>query len=185
MMKKSHGFTLIELMITLAVAAVVLGIAIPSFTQMMRNNSSAAVGAEFSVALNYARSEAVKRAKRVSVCASSDGVTCLDVNNWKNGWLVFVDNAISDSGAIAVGTVLRYWADVSPNTIMTVKGGATGTQDVNYIRFTATGTLARADTKDIKGRFVVARVENCKGEAARLITVGLAGMLSSVKQACP
>lgn len=180
-MRKSSGFTLIELMVTLAVAAIALGIAIPSFNQTMRNNSSSALGSELAGALNYARSEAVKRAKRVSICASNDGATCLAANNWKEGWLVFIDDAVADNtAAVTVGTVLRYWSDVNPLAVI----GAKRTDDVNvsFLRFASTGALARVDQQ---GRRFTLRVADCKGTAATQITVGLAGMLSVTRQACP
>lgn len=181
MMKKITGFTLIELMVTLAVAAIVLGIAIPSFNQSMRNNSSSALGTELAGALNYARSESIKRAKRVSVCASSDGATCLAANNWKEGWLVFIDNAAADNTASpTVGTILRYWSDI--NDLAVISGQRTDAADISFLRFTNTGALARLDTQ--ARRFNV-RITGCKGDSASRIDVGLAGMLSVTKQACP
>ena len=182
MMGKIKGFTLVELMVTLAVAAIALGIAIPSFNQTMRNNSSSALGSELAGALNYARSEAVKRAKRVSICASNDGATCLAANNWKEGWLVFIDDAAADStAAVTVGTVLRYWSDLNPLAVISARKTGTAT-DVSFVRFNSTGALARVDQL---GRRFTARITGCKGDAATQIDVGLAGMLSTTKQACP
>lgn len=184
-MRKIHGFTLIELMVTLAVAAVVMGIAIPSFNTSMRNNSSVTLGSELSVALNYARSEAVKRAARVSVCASNDGTTCMAANNWKEGWLVFVDTATSDSAAaVTVGTVLRYWDDLNPDAVITAKR-TTDSIAISFLRFTSTGTLARLGATDNQSRTFNLRVTGCKGNAAIQVTVGIAGMLGIAKQQCP
>jgi type IV fimbrial biogenesis protein FimT len=182
MMRKITGFTLIELMVTLAVAAIALGIAIPSFNQTMRNNSSNALGNEFSTALNYARSEAIKRAKRVSICASSNGTSCLAANNWKQGWLVFVDDAAADNTANpTVGTVLRYWSNINPQAVVNVQISGSAT-DVSFVRFNSTGALARVDNF---GRRVSTRVTGCKGNSAIRIDIGLAGMLSTSKQDCP
>lgn len=181
-MRKIKGFTLIELMVTLAVAAIVLGIAIPSFNQTMRNNSSSALGSELAGALNYARSEAVKRAKRVSICASNDGATCLAADNWEEGWLVFIDDAAADNtAAVTVGIVLRYWSDVNPLAVISAQQIGPST-NVSFVRFNSTGALARVDQL---GRRFTARITDCKGDAATQITVGLAGMLSTTKQACP
>jgi type IV fimbrial biogenesis protein FimT len=182
-MRKLSGFTLIELMVTLAVAAIALGIAIPSFNQTMRNNSSSALGSELAGALNYARSEAVKRAKRVSMCASSNGATCLAANNWKEGWLVFIDDAAADNTAApTVGTVLRYWSDINPLAVISVQKLGSPASDVSFVRFNSTGALARQDNF---GRRISARITGCKGDTAVRINVGLAGMLSTTKQACP
>ncbi len=173
---------MIELMVTLTVTAIVLGIAIPNFNQAMRNNSSSALGSELAGALNYARAEAIKRAKRVSICASSDGATCLAADNWKEGWLVFVDNAAADNSATeTVGTILRYWSDV--NDLAVISGyRINDSANVSFVRFTSTGVLARLDTQ---GRRFSVRVTGCKGENAARISVGLAGMLSTTRQACP
>lgn len=183
-MRKNRGFTLIELMITLAVAAVVLGIALPSFTQMMRNNNSIAIGSELSAALNYARSEAVKRSKRVSICASSDGLSCLAANNWGQGWLVFVDNATTDSAAAAtVGTVLRYWDELPTNTnVSALKGAST---NIVFLRYTSSGAVARAGGTDADARKFIVYVNGCKGKASQEIVVGLSGMISPKKIDCP
>jgi len=69
------GFTLIELMVALAVSAILLGLAAPNFAQMIRDNRAAAELNSFSSMLNYARGEAVRRAQRVSLAGpqAADG----------------------------------------------------------------------------------------------------------------
>jgi type IV fimbrial biogenesis protein FimT len=182
-MRKNRGFTLIELMVTLAVAAVVLGLAVPNFTQMMRNNNSITAGSELSVAINYARSEAVKRAKRVSLCASSDGLTCLAAGNWKEGWMVFVDNAATDGAALTVGTVLRYWDELPANiNVSAVKGAST---NIQYLRYTSTGVVARLNGTDIDSRKFTVYVNGCVGKSSQEIKIGRSGMVSSEKIDCP
>lgn len=187
MTTKVKGFTLVELMITLAVAAIVMGIAIPSFTQMMRNNSSATLGAELAGVLQYARSEAIKRAARVSVCASDDGLSCLAAGNWEKGWLVFVDTALTDSAPDPViadaDAILRYWDDLNTNAVITanLEGGAA----IRVLRFTGTGTLARANLADTAAREFVVSITGCKGSSARTLSVGVVGMVNTVKSDCP
>lgn len=182
-MRKNRGFTLIELMVTLAVAAVVLGIAVPNFSQMMRNNSSITAGAELSVAINYARSEAVKRAKRVSLCASNDGIACLAANNWKEGWMVFVDDAATDGAAVTVNTVLRYWDELPANTnVSAVKDAST---DIAYLRYTSTGAIARVNGTDVNPRKFTVYVNGCTGRSSQEIKVALSGMVSAQKIDCP
>lgn len=184
MMRKLKGFTLVELMIALTVAAIVLGMAVPSFKLTMLNNSSASVGGELTTALNFARSEAVKRAARISVCASDDGTTCLAANNWDKGWLVFVDDAIADTTAtVTVGTILRYWDDLPEKVkVSALKGAAT---NIQFVRFTSSGTLARTNAADAEARKFIVYVEGCKGKSSVNIRVGLSGMLSPEKIDCP
>ncbi len=97
---KHKGFTLIELMVALAVLAILTGLAAPSFLGMMRDNRLVAQTNEFLGALHLARSEAVKRNRAVVVCKSADGETCDTSTQWHEGWLVWVDlngNALQDS----------------------------------------------------------------------------------------
>lgn len=83
------GFTFIELMVAVALIGVLLGIGVPSFQSMMQ--SSRIIGDYNSLvgSLNFGRSEAIKRASSVSVCARETDTSC--GNDWSNGWLVFDD----------------------------------------------------------------------------------------------
>ena len=94
MKTRSAGFTLMELMVTLALAAVILSIGAPSFGEFRRNNRLTSVGNEFLGAVQTARTEAIKRQTPVAVCPSADptdaGATC--TSGAFNGWIVFVDS---------------------------------------------------------------------------------------------
>ena len=72
-----------ELMVTIAIAAILIGIAIPSFTSTIASNRLTTSANELVTALNLARSEAVKRGQQVVVSKTG--------TNWENGWQVFVD----------------------------------------------------------------------------------------------
>ena len=65
------GFTLVELMVTLTVLAILVGVALPSFRDMILNNRRTAIVNDLVSSLLLARSEAIKRGQPVSVCASS------------------------------------------------------------------------------------------------------------------
>lgn len=94
------GFTLIELMVTLAVAAVVLTLGVPSFQQTIQNNRLVTQANNLIAALNMARSEAIKRGTNVTLCKrNSAGTACNNAGNWEGGWLLFTD--LNGNGAFA------------------------------------------------------------------------------------
>jgi type IV fimbrial biogenesis protein FimT len=86
---KSKGLTLLELMITLAIAAILIASAAPSFRESIQNTRMVTQVNELQAALSLARSEAIKRNENVTVCRSNDGASC--TGNWQDGWIVFVD----------------------------------------------------------------------------------------------
>jgi type IV fimbrial biogenesis protein FimT len=101
--RPSRGFTLIELMVTIALAAILTTLAAPSMTSMIKYNRIQTETSSLIGDLQYARTEAVKRGQPVSVCPSSDGLTCLTANTWQGGWIVFPD--ATGSGAIVTGVL--------------------------------------------------------------------------------
>lgn len=85
-----RGVTLIELLITLAIAAILLGAAVPSFAEMQRNSVRRSAVNDYWHAIFLARNEAIKRNGVVVLCKSSDGQHCEPgADNWSGGWLVF------------------------------------------------------------------------------------------------
>ena len=104
---RARGFTLLELMMTIGVGAVLLTLGIPSFVDLVRNNRAATNVNELLTAFAIARSESIKRGWNVSVCRSSDGANCTD--EWTEGWIVFRDDAVTDLDDPIVGEVLRVW----------------------------------------------------------------------------
>lgn len=81
-----HGFTLIELMMTVLVGAVLLGIAVPAFRTFVQNTRLTSEANALVYSLALARDEAVKRDSAVEVCASANGTSC--GGTWNLGWIV-------------------------------------------------------------------------------------------------
>lgn len=88
---KRSGFTLAELLVALAIVAILLTLAWPSYQQFVVDSRVTAQANEFLTALTFARSEAVKRNTTVTVCKSADGAGCTTAGGWQQGWIVFVD----------------------------------------------------------------------------------------------
>lgn len=116
-----NGFTLIELLVTIAVFAVIVGVAIPSFQNIIVSNSVSFSRDEFFSVLTYSRSEAIKSGTSVTVCRSSDSVTCDDSLDWGDGWLIFVD--INQDGNLdSADRIIRSVAGLEGDVTMTHGG---------------------------------------------------------------
>lgn len=100
------GFTLIELLVTIAIAGILLTVAVPGFQDFFRNNRLATQSNEFISSLHLAKGEAIRRGVRVTVCRSSDQVTCGTGASWNQGWIVFADYQDGWNGRVgATGTI--------------------------------------------------------------------------------
>lgn len=128
---RRNGFTLIELMVTLIIAAILLMTGVPSMVAYKRNaDLTSATNTLFS-AINAARGEAMKRGMYASVVPTGNG------SDWNTGWIVFVDanqNGIYDASADSI--VLQQPAMQS---YITVTGNNIATGTTPYIMFDASG----------------------------------------------
>jgi type IV fimbrial biogenesis protein FimT len=91
MRQEARGFTLIELMVTLAVMAVLMGIGVPSFQRLQQSTRTVTTFHLLTTSLALARMAAVRSNAPVSVCPSSDGRYCRGDTVWDDGWIVFAD----------------------------------------------------------------------------------------------
>jgi type IV fimbrial biogenesis protein FimT len=85
------GVTLFELLLTITIAGILVAIATPSLTTFIQNNRQTSEANSLVLALDYARSEAIKEDANVEVCASTDGMTCngnANPGGWATGWIV-------------------------------------------------------------------------------------------------
>ena len=89
---RAGGFTLIELMIVLVIVAVLLVIALPSFSVVSLRTKLKSYANEIVSSAYLARSEAIKRNAPMTLCASSDGDTCAGGGDWDQGWVVMDPN---------------------------------------------------------------------------------------------
>jgi len=87
---QQRGFTLVELMITIAVAAILLMIGIPSFQNAINTSRLNGAANELLSDLMFARTSAISQGQRVSVCTSNNQATCT-FSTWGGGWIVFDD----------------------------------------------------------------------------------------------
>jgi type IV fimbrial biogenesis protein FimT len=87
----ARGFTLVELMITIMIMAILFGLAVPSFNDAVLGGKLSAFSSNLVASAQLARSEAIKRNEVVRVCASSDGTNCgVSSGGWEAGWIVLL-----------------------------------------------------------------------------------------------
>lgn len=169
------GFTLLELMTALTVIGVLLTVGVPAFFDVVRNNRAAANANELVNALSIARSEAIRRGVRVSMCRSSDGLTC--TGTWSNGWIIFTDTASTDeTNPPGVGEVLRVWPAPSGGAAVT-----TNPAGMQWVRF-----LPRGDVRTNVALPITFRIEPaaCNGEQGRNVELNAVGRSSTERFAC-
>lgn len=142
---RPRGFTLFELMLAIAVGALVLGLGVPSFQNFVRNSRITGVANEFLAAAYLARSEAIKRRATTVLCLSSnpDDATPDCDGDGTDGWIVFVDDADPD---VAAATDRNGEVDADEEVLMrhgalhdTVTVGAQPGDQAGYVAFAPSG----------------------------------------------
>lgn len=152
----SGGFSLVELMVTVAVLAILSAVAVPSMTGLINANRLSSASSELVAAVQFARSEAVRRNVRVKLCGTADGATCSKAAAW-SGWLV-----VDESGAKP--EVLR--ALVAPESLQ-ISGPANG------VVFRPSGLLSAASS------LTVCMPTTNPSSNQRVITINVSGSARS------
>lgn len=166
-----RGFSLVELMVALAVLVILVTIAVPSFTGSLLRANASGLADSLITSLNYARSEAITRNARITVCArNATGTGCLNgAINWDDGWVI----------RSADNTILR---DVQINT-----QNAQVTEpnhSAKRLQFKASGELVLLDAANVESQAQVlfsTQIANCNDpqlNIRREITIAISGLIS-------
>ncbi len=178
-MKKQTGFTLVELMIALALAAIILTFAVPGFQNTIRNTRAPTQANTFVSALNLARSEAIKYGAITHVQALAP----VGGNEFGQGWQVWVDldnDDVLDIGADPPEEV-RTFPALTGNTVLS---SSDGTSDV---LFSGNGYLRTSfvDPNTPAARTYQLRIADCQNDQGRDITVSPIGRPAVRRVLCP
>ncbi len=93
---KNSGFTVVELMVVIAIVGILVAASAPGFRDTVERMSTSSQAKALLGSLTYARSEAIKRRGDVTVCGSADGSSC-SASAWADGWIVFTDAGVAGS----------------------------------------------------------------------------------------
>lgn len=133
---RKKGFTLIELMVTIAVAAILMMVGVPSFVAFHRNSQLTSAANSFIAALNAARGEAMKRGRQAVVVPRAD-------NDWATGWTVFVDT--DNNRKLDDSDILITRQDALP-AYFSATGQGTAKSSPAYIMFNPSGYTQTSDS---------------------------------------
>ncbi len=141
-MKKDAGFTLLELIVAITIAAILAALTVPSFLKSIRLNRGVSDANGILSVVTLARNEAIRRDATISMCISSDGSSCASSGTWDVGYLVFVD--VNGDASFSTGdTLIRTEVPLSSaSTISLCKGTPTTTNTViRTLSFSGSGQL--------------------------------------------
>lgn len=140
-----RGFTLIELMVAVAVLAILVSIGVPALQGFIESSRLRAATHDLYSDLQLARLEAIRRNQRVTVCKANASLTQCDVSGaWHRGWLVFLDSQPGSAPAVEnASDILRTHGPVSGSIVVVGNGGNDGTSV--YASYAPDGTAKRLD----------------------------------------
>ena len=195
-MKKYSGYSLVELMVALVVLGILMSVGVPQMGVFFKGNRMVANANDLLAGLYFARSEAIKRNGRVSICRSENAgaaspVCSTGATGWEKGWFVFVEG---DDAGNAVGTYTT--SDVA---VLRVNTGAEGESDGQvtitasdagidkFVSFTSRGVPKLSNGATQSGVFRVCDprglTNTAGGVVARGVVLNAAGRVRTTKDA--
>ena len=175
-MKNAKGYTLLELLVIVIVIGIVMAVGVPQISTFFEGNRMVSNTNALVAALNIARSEAIKRGNRVTVCKSSNAdagtPSCDNGADWEDGWIVFedTDGNIGDYNSGSDGALLYRQAGVEGDQT-TVR---TNDADImNYVSFTSRGTPQTANGRAQSGMFRICDDRGLTNAAGNVVARGV------------
>ncbi len=168
------GFTLIELMITIALAAVLMTLAVPSFVQYQRNSELTSLTNSLLAAINAAKGEAMKTGRNSFVIPKGTG--------WNSGWVVYID--VNRDGAYTEGTDITVQTQDALKSYFNITGNSIAAGSTPYIKFDNSGYSTDTNMAPVALTLEIARTDTSSGNAAeetRRVVIARTGRVRSCK----
>lgn len=159
-MQKS-GFTLVEVLVTIFILAIVIAIGVPSYQSMIRGSAMSSNSSDILTSFNYARIEAIKRATSVQLTPQTHA-------DWSSGLVVWLDS--DEDGVLDNGEELRIWETFASGTSVNSSNAATG------FVFNAMGEVNQEDQLTL--------CDDRVAEQGRVISVLVSGATYAEKVTC-
>lgn len=170
-MNRTRGFTLIELMVTMVVAALLLAWAVPNFEKFIKKTTLTSETNNWVGVINYARNEAITRGKRVTVCRTASANTCNGtadckcgvsqaapadgIPNYHSGYLIFTSSGNSQPINFLAASDQLIRVGKAETSRVTIRGNVQGNNDFSFL---PSGTL---DPNDVSSTGLTARYVVC------------------------
>jgi type IV fimbrial biogenesis protein FimT len=182
-----RGFTLIELMVTISLLAILTTLVAPSFAKLIASTRLSSATNELYTSLVQAKSDAIRLGSRVTVCPSSNGSSCITAGTptWTTGWITFSDTTRVAAPSVDTGEKILQIGQAIDSSLL-IRGS------LGYASFASDGTA-----KLINGGLYTAKIRVCStssnltnNERARDISILRTGRVEIVKPtgvsaACP
>ena len=163
-MRKENGFTLIEMMIAIALTGILLSMAIPALDMFTKNAKQTGAINDFVSSMHIARSTAITTNFRVTVCASAGGANCEAVS-WDQGWIVFGDRN-SDQTVNGAEVIVAASDGIDG---LAIQSGEFG----QFLMYRPNGRVMNASINNNSGQFTVC--DNRGADHAKVLIIDLSG----------
>jgi type IV fimbrial biogenesis protein FimT len=141
---------MLEILVVVVIVGILSVMAVPDLRAFLHKHRAATQANEFVTDLNLARSEAIRRGARVTICKSADGVDCASNGEWGQGWMVFEENVVVNARREDEEEIIR------------VRGGKAQTDRLwgnvhvaDYVSFLPSGFTRKIDGALQPGRIIL------------------------------
>ncbi len=174
--KTQKGFTLLELIVTLAIAGILLGFGVPGMRTLMLNNLLTTQANDLIADLNYARLEAIKLNRNVTITATDASD---NTDDFGSGWTIWTD---TDSNTIMdANERLRLASSLSGSSTLDAKECASNS--ISTFVYQPNGSVI-INTANCP-RVTIDLCDDRTAETGRQISIALSGRINTVTRACP